>query len=197
MRLPYWGQTVDRAARDHAASVVSQVLARTLEWSSVPATLGPYSGRDRGVAVIHQELRSVAADAAQGFVGSDPDHDTELNAVLERTRRFLQSGTAYRWHEKGPVEIMGAYMGIAALTWFAVAAMGALLGFGHEAVIAAALFAFLLMYVMVLAMAVSLLRRMWWRITARRERATRAVWPFFTAAEYHAAGPPPMGSDAW
>ena len=53
--------------------------------------------------------------------------------------------------------------------------------------IASALLAMLLMYVLVAAMAVALMRRMWWRLAARREGADRAAWPFFTHAEARAA----------
>jgi hypothetical protein len=197
MRLALRAPNIDRPARDHAAGIVSALLDRSLAWNGIPGALGTYNGRDRGVSVIHTELRSVAADAAQGMVGVDPEQDAELDAVLRRTERFLRSGHRYRWHERGPVEIMGAYMGIAALAWIAVAFAGAILGYGHEAVIAAALFAFLLMYIMAFAMAVALLRRLWWRITAQREGADRNVWPFFTAAEYRDAGSPDPEGRAW
>jgi hypothetical protein len=188
MRLLPRGPVIDRAARNRTAGVVASLLDRSLPWSGIHATLGAYHGSDRGVSIIHTELRSVAADASKGFVGADAEQDAQLDAVLRRTERFLRSDTRYRWHDRGPVEIMGAYMGIAALAWIAVAFAGAVFGYGNEAVIAAALFAFALMYIMGVAMAVALLRRLWWRITAQRERADRGAWPFFTAAECRAAG---------
>lgn len=181
-------QPVDRAARDHAATVVASIIDRTIAWDAVPDALGTYTGKDRAVGVIHAELRSVSHDAASGMIGVDEQMDEDLRAVLERTQRFLRSDCVYRWHDRGPVEIVGAYLGLAALAWVAVAGAGAIWGFGHEAVIAGALFAMLLMYVMAFAMAVALMRRLWWRLTARREGADYRVWPFFTREEYRAAG---------
>lgn len=193
MRLPFRGPVIDRAGRDHAADIVAKLLSRKLNWNDAPAALGPYSGSDLGVSVIHRELRAVAEEAARGAIGTDADEDRELEAVLERALRFLRSDTPYRWHEKGPVQIVGAYMGFAALMWFGVAGLVIVLGPGHEVVIAATLFAFALMYVMALAMAVALLRRLWWRMSLRREGASREAWPFFSMDEYHAAGPAPAG----
>jgi hypothetical protein len=175
-------EAIDRAARDHAAGVVSSLLDRSLAWDAVGSALGQYTGPDRGVAVIHAELRSVAAEP-------DPDADTdpELMAILRRTRWFLRSELGYRWHDRGPVEIMGAYLGGAAVAWMLVAAAMLFLGTDHEAVVAGALLAMLLMVVLGTAMAVSLLRRIWWRYTVRRDGADYGVWPFFTPAEYRAA----------
>lgn len=198
MRLFPRGPVIDRAERDRTAGVVAALLDRSLAWGGIPGALGAvYGGSDRGVSVVHTELRSVAADAAEGFVGTDPEQDAQLDAVLRRTERFLRSETGYRWHDRGPVEIMGAYMGIAALAWIVVAFAGVVYGYGNEAVIAGALFAFALMYIMAMAMAVALLRRLWWRITAQRERADRSVWPFFTAAECRAAGASPGENAPW
>lgn len=191
------GSPVDRQARDHAAGIVSSLLDKSLAWEAAPGVLGTYSGKDRGVVMIHAELRSVAEEAANGMVGTDAEMDNDLDESLRRAECFLRSGCEYRWHERGPVEIVGAYLGIAALAWMGVAAAGAILGWGHEAVIAGALFALLLMYVMAAAMGVALLRRLWWRISARREGADLRAWPFFTHAEHHAARAAAPGSGAW
>jgi hypothetical protein len=192
---PLFQNRVDSGARRHVAGVIASILGRTLEWQDVPAALGPYAGPDKGVAIIHAELRSLAAESAVAPL-DDPQDDEQLHAVLRRSERFLRSDLPYRWHEKGPVQIMGAYMGAAALAWFIVAGLGALLGWGHEAVVAAALFAFVLMYAMAIAMAVALFRRLWWKIVAQRERADRRVWPFFTSAEHLAASDDPEQPDS-
>lgn len=176
------GSAVDRQARDRAAEVVTSLLDRAIPWDAATTALGTYTGPDRGVQVIHAELRSVASDPPM-----DGTDDPDLQAVLHRTRWFLRSDQPYRWHDRGPLEIIGAYLGGAALAWMLVAAAGAIWGFGHEAVIAGALLAMLLMYVMSFAMAIALLRRLWWRYTARRDGANYAVWPFFNDADFRAA----------
>lgn len=185
--MPLWPrrQTVDRTARDHAAGVISALLEGGIDWKAVPGALGHYAGPDRGVEVVHRELRAIGVEPGEGRAA--PGDDPELNDVLRRTRWFLRSGEAYRWSDRGPVEIVGAYLGVAALAWMVVGGAGALWGFDNEAVIAGALLAMLLMYVMATAMGVALLRRLWWRYTAKREGADHAVWPFFTPAEYRAA----------
>lgn len=177
--------SVDPPARERTAALITSLLEGTVEWDAVPAALGKYSGQDRGVQVIHRELRAIAFDTTPA--PSPVSEDEELTDVLHRTRWFLRSETPYRWNERGPVEIIGAYLGIAALAWMAVAGAGAIWGFDHEAVIAAALLATLLLVVMATAMAVALFRRMWWRYIAGREGADHRAWPFFTSAEYSAA----------
>lgn len=182
MRLslsPFPQHPIDRAARDHAVRVVSSLLDRTLAWDGVPAALGPYTGADKGVEVVHTELRSVAGEPASGR-----EDDEDLTAILSRTRVFLRSDLRYRWHDRGPVEIMGAYLGGAALAWMIVGFAGLCFGWRNEAVIAGALGAMLLMALLGVAMGVSLIRRLWWRYVARVERADHRVWPFFTHAEY-------------
>lgn len=183
---------IDLPARERTAAVVSALLRGETGWDAVPGELGTYSGADRGVQVIHRELRSIAAEAPgdRGSLGEDD----ELSDVLRRTRWFLRSHLPYRWSDRGPVEIVGAYLGVAALAWMVVAGAGALWGFDNEGVIAGALFAMLALFVLATAMAVALFRRMWWRYVAGREGADHAAWPFFTTAEYRAVRE--AGSDA-
>jgi hypothetical protein len=185
MRLslrPFPRHPIDRPARDHAAWVVTSLLDRSLAWDGVPAALGVYAGADRGVEVVHAELRSVAAET-----GTAREDDPELAAILSRTLHFLRSELGYRWHDRGPVEIVGVYLGGAALAWVFVGFAGLALQFNHELVIAGALLATLLMVLLALAMGVSLLKRIMWRYAARVEGADHRVWPFFTPDEYLAA----------
>lgn len=178
----------DRPARDHAAGVIDALLTRTLAWPDVPARLGPSTTSDRAVIVITGELRSIAAEPT----GSDNDHrddDTELNAVLRRSSLFLKTDLPYRWHEKTPIQILGAYTGICALLWFLTGGVAFALGAGHEITIALALLSFAVTFIMMAAMTLALIQRMIWRLAVNREHADHRYWPFFSANEYNISLP--------